>query len=113
MYPTTLTQLARANPFSAPLFTLQKHEEPKQTPSINGQNRRLAAAAVEGKDLCCSLLVAKANESLKRRFYTKISMVWNCISNNLCTEGTLIYMLMEGLPDHFSSLVYVQVSHYW
>lgn len=46
MYPTTLTQLARANPFSAPVFTLQKLEEPKQPTSVNGQNRRFAAAAV-------------------------------------------------------------------
>lgn len=44
MYPTALTQLARANPFSAPLFTLQKVEEPQQ--SLHGQRtRRLAAAA--------------------------------------------------------------------
>lgn len=44
MYPTSLTQLARANPFSAPLFTLQKVEEPQQ--SLRGQRtRRLAAAA--------------------------------------------------------------------
>lgn len=44
MYPTALTQLARANPFSAPLFTLQKVEEPQQ--SHHGQRtRRLAAAA--------------------------------------------------------------------
>lgn len=50
MYPTTLTQLARANPFSAPL---QKNEEPKQTTNINGQNRRFAAAAVaEEGDSC-------------------------------------------------------------
>lgn len=49
MYPTTLTQIARANPFSAPLFTLQKVEEPLQ--SHKGQrSRRLAAAAtVDGK----------------------------------------------------------------
>lgn len=44
MYPTALTQLARANPFSAPLFTLQKVEEPQQ--SLHGRRtRRLAAAA--------------------------------------------------------------------
>lgn len=44
MYPTALTQLARGNPFSAPLFTLQKVEEPQQT--FQGQKpRRLAAAA--------------------------------------------------------------------
>ncbi|KAG9345652.1 hypothetical protein JZ751_008796 [Albula glossodonta] len=53
MYPTTLTQLARANPFSAPLFTLQQVEEPKPSPKINGQsNRRLAAAAVAEGDSC-------------------------------------------------------------
>ena len=49
MYPTVLTQLARANPFSVPLFSLQKVEEPKQSLPANGQNRRLAAAAVAGK----------------------------------------------------------------
>lgn len=57
MYPTTLTQLARANPFSAPLFSLQKTEEPKQTTNVNGQNRRFAAAAVaDGKNamLCAN-----------------------------------------------------------
>lgn len=43
MYPTTLTQLARANPFSAPLFSLQKIEEPQQ--SHGQRTRRLAAAA--------------------------------------------------------------------
>nr|XP_040029569.1 solute carrier family 25 member 3a [Gasterosteus aculeatus aculeatus]XP_040029570.1 solute carrier family 25 member 3a [Gasterosteus aculeatus aculeatus] len=44
MYPTALTQLARGNPFSAPLFSLQKVEEPPQ--SLNGQKtRRLVAAA--------------------------------------------------------------------
>ncbi|XP_040002149.1 solute carrier family 25 member 3a isoform X1 [Xiphias gladius] len=52
MYPTALTQLARANPFSAPLFTLQKVEEPQQ--SLHGQRtRRLAAAATaEEGDSC-------------------------------------------------------------
>lgn len=45
MYPSTLTQLARGNPFSAPLFTLQKAVEP-ETPV---QKRRLAAAATAGK----------------------------------------------------------------
>ncbi|XP_067330419.1 solute carrier family 25 member 3a isoform X2 [Channa argus] len=52
MYPTSLMQLARANPFSAPLFTFQKVEEPQQ--SLHGQKtRRLAAAAVaEEGDSC-------------------------------------------------------------
>ncbi|TRY96022.1 hypothetical protein DNTS_002170, partial [Danionella cerebrum] len=50
MFPTALTQLARANPFSAPLFSLQKVEEPQtQTPV---PNRRLAAAAVAEGDSC-------------------------------------------------------------
>lgn len=44
MYPTALTQLARGNPFSSPLFSLQKVEEPQQ--SLHGERtRRLAAAA--------------------------------------------------------------------
>lgn len=47
MYPTALTQLARANPFSAPLFTLQKVDEPETHTPV--QKRRLAAAAVAGK----------------------------------------------------------------
>ncbi|MED6255696.1 hypothetical protein ATANTOWER_013475 [Ataeniobius toweri] len=52
MYPTSLTQLARANPFSAPLFTLQKVEEPQH--SLNGQRpRRLAAAAAVDEDVSC------------------------------------------------------------
>ncbi|GAA6224920.1 phosphate carrier protein, mitochondrial isoform X1 [Lates japonicus] len=52
MYPTSLTQLARGNPFSAPLFTLQKVEEPQQ--SLHGQRtRRLAAAATADEDVSC------------------------------------------------------------
>uniref|UniRef100_A0A669CJQ0 Solute carrier family 25 member 3 n=1 Tax=Oreochromis niloticus TaxID=8128 RepID=A0A669CJQ0_ORENI len=52
MYPTTLTQIARANPFSAPLFTLQKVEEPLQ--SHKGQrSRRLAAAATVDEEVSC------------------------------------------------------------
>lgn len=43
MYPTALTQLARANPFSAPLFSLQKVEEPQ--PSVSRQSPRSFAAA--------------------------------------------------------------------
>uniref|UniRef100_A0A8C7N6B7 Solute carrier family 25 member 3 n=1 Tax=Oncorhynchus kisutch TaxID=8019 RepID=A0A8C7N6B7_ONCKI len=35
MYPNSLTQLTRANPFSAPLFTLQKVEEPSQNSDIS------------------------------------------------------------------------------
>lgn len=49
MYPTSLTQLARANPFSAPLFSLQKVEETPQSLQ-QPRARRLAAAAVaDGK----------------------------------------------------------------
>lgn len=44
MYPNALTQLARSNPFSAPLFTLQKVEELQQT-HLGERTRRLAAAA--------------------------------------------------------------------
>lgn len=59
MYPTALTQLARANPFSAPLFTLQKVEEPQQQhhqqqqQSLSKQStRKLAAAAIaDGKPI--------------------------------------------------------------
>ncbi|KAM8908991.1 solute carrier family 25 member 3-like isoform 2-T2 [Spinachia spinachia] len=52
MYPTALTQLARGNPFSAPLFSLQKVEKPPQ--SLNGQKtRRLAAAATAEEDVSC------------------------------------------------------------
>lgn len=47
MYPTALTQLARANPFSAPLFSLQEAEEPEKHAPV--QKRGLAAAAVAGK----------------------------------------------------------------
>ncbi|MBN3315796.1 MPCP protein, partial [Atractosteus spatula] len=53
MYPTTLTQLARANPFCAPAFTLQKAEEPRHSPAEQGHSRRrLAAAAVSEGDSC-------------------------------------------------------------
>ena len=47
LYPT-LTQLARANPFSAPLFSLQRAEELQQTPAAGPAPRRLAAAATAG-----------------------------------------------------------------
>ncbi|CAL8405458.1 unnamed protein product [Arctogadus glacialis] len=43
--PPALTQLARANPFSAPLFSLQRAEELQQTPAAGPAPRRLAAAA--------------------------------------------------------------------
>lgn len=50
MYPNSLTHLARANPFSAPLFTLQKVEEPQQNLQGSQRTRRLAAAAtLDGK----------------------------------------------------------------
>ncbi|CAB1322700.1 unnamed protein product [Coregonus sp. 'balchen'] len=54
MYPNALTQLARANPFSAPLFTLQKAEEPSQSLAAeHGPSKRtLAAAAVAEGDSC-------------------------------------------------------------
>ncbi|XP_014008294.1 phosphate carrier protein, mitochondrial isoform X2 [Salmo salar] len=52
MYPTTLTQLSRANPFNAPLFSLQEIEEPKQSLPANGQSRNLAAAAIAEGDSC-------------------------------------------------------------
>ncbi|KAK3558312.1 hypothetical protein QTP86_014698 [Hemibagrus guttatus] len=52
MYPSTLLHLARANPFSAPLFTLQKTEEPSR-PATNGQTRRLAAASVADSGDSC------------------------------------------------------------
>ncbi|TDG96976.1 hypothetical protein EPR50_G00234950 [Perca flavescens] len=52
MYPTALTQLARGNPFSAPLFSLQKVEEPQQ--NLNGpRTRRLAAAATAQEGDSC------------------------------------------------------------
>ena len=43
MFPTTLTQLARANPFNSPQFALQQVEEPKQ--KLHHGERRLAAAS--------------------------------------------------------------------
>ncbi|XP_020336840.1 phosphate carrier protein, mitochondrial-like isoform X2 [Oncorhynchus kisutch] len=54
MYPNSLTQLTRANPFSAPLFTLQKVEEPSQSLAAeHGLSKRtLAAAAVAEGDSC-------------------------------------------------------------
>ncbi|XP_031679051.1 phosphate carrier protein, mitochondrial-like isoform X3 [Oncorhynchus kisutch] len=53
MYPNSLTQLTRANPFSAPLFTLQKVEEPSQSLAAeHGLSKRtLAAAAVADSDI--------------------------------------------------------------
>ncbi|XP_053496972.1 solute carrier family 25 member 3b isoform X1 [Ictalurus furcatus] len=52
MYPSTLLHLARANPFSAPLFTLQKTEESSR-PAANGQTRSLAAASVADSGDSC------------------------------------------------------------
>ena len=65
MYPNTLTQLARANPFTSPLFTLQKVEEPTQSgPSHVEGKPRLAAAAVAGK----KYLVQNINSTLLGNF---------------------------------------------
>ncbi|RVE56213.1 hypothetical protein OJAV_G00219000 [Oryzias javanicus] len=52
MYPTSLTQLARANPFSAPLFSLQKVEEPRQSQPGQRSRTLAAAAAVDEGDSC-------------------------------------------------------------
>uniref|UniRef100_A0A8D3AWE4 Solute carrier family 25 member 3 n=1 Tax=Scophthalmus maximus TaxID=52904 RepID=A0A8D3AWE4_SCOMX len=48
MYPTALTHLARANPFSAPLFSLKEVEEPRQ--SLQGQRTRTLAAAATAEE---------------------------------------------------------------
>ncbi|XP_046890517.1 solute carrier family 25 member 3b [Hypomesus transpacificus] len=54
MYPNTLTQLARTNPFTSPLFTLHKVEEPTQSaPSHVEGKPRLAAAAVADSEVSC------------------------------------------------------------
>merc|ERR1712212_598591 len=58
MYPTTLLHLARANPFSAPQFTLQKVHEPESSPVPEG-GRRLATAAVADSDVSCEFGSAK------------------------------------------------------
>lgn len=47
MYPTTLTQLARSNPFQAPLFSIK----PDQQQESRQIKRKLAAAASNGKKL--------------------------------------------------------------
>jgi len=54
MYPTALTQLARSNPFSAPLFSLQQVEEPRQKlhHGESSSTRRLAAASAAEGDSC-------------------------------------------------------------
>lgn len=49
MYPSTLTHLARANPFSAPLFSLQKVEEPQPSPPAHRTRTLAAAATADGK----------------------------------------------------------------
>ena len=54
MYPTSLLHLSRANPFSAPQFTLQKVHEPEPSHTVPAGGRRLAAAAVAGNN---SLLI--------------------------------------------------------
>ncbi|CAL9683330.1 unnamed protein product [Knipowitschia caucasica] len=53
MFPSALTQLARANPFSAPLFTLQKVDEtPQRLQDTRGPRRLAAAAAAADEDSC-------------------------------------------------------------
>lgn len=47
MYPTTLTQLARSNPFQAPLFSIK----PDQQQESQQIKRKLAAASHSGKEL--------------------------------------------------------------
>ncbi|RXN17746.1 phosphate carrier mitochondrial-like protein [Labeo rohita] len=49
MYPTTLTQLARSNPFQAPLFSV-KPDQQEESPQIK---RKLAAAAYDDADVSC------------------------------------------------------------
>lgn len=49
MYPYTLTQLTRANPFCTPVMVLHEAEEPGQdTPVEPHLKRTLAAASLEG-----------------------------------------------------------------
>uniref|UniRef100_A0A8C2AP97 Solute carrier family 25 member 3 n=1 Tax=Cyprinus carpio TaxID=7962 RepID=A0A8C2AP97_CYPCA len=49
MYPTTLTQLARSNPFQAPLFSIK----PDQQQESLQRKRKLAAAAYDDADVSC------------------------------------------------------------
>ncbi|KAJ8002653.1 hypothetical protein DPEC_G00161130 [Dallia pectoralis] len=63
MYPNSLTQLARSNLFSAPLFTLQKADEPPATQGLvtkhETSKRTLAAAAVADSDVSCEFASSK------------------------------------------------------
>lgn len=47
MYPTTLTQLARSNPFQTPLFSIK----PDQQQESQQIKRKFAAASYKGKKL--------------------------------------------------------------
>lgn len=58
MFPTALTEMARGNPFRAPLFSLQKVDEPQPSQGQQQMSRRLAAAATADgnpRQTLCSL----------------------------------------------------------
>ncbi|MGH0176696.1 UNVERIFIED_CONTAM: hypothetical protein FKN15_076731 [Acipenser sinensis] len=106
MYPTTLTQLSRANPFSAPLFSLQQLEEPSRTPAAPPQTRRLAAAAVagllvEGKEGQASLSVLKDDPQRALcgvcAFVIFRSRTCNLSEGDSCAFGSNKYYALCGL----------------
>ena len=49
MYPSSLTTLARANPFSAPLFSLQRNDDPPRGREPPRSRSLAAAAAADGE----------------------------------------------------------------
>ncbi|XP_014882185.1 solute carrier family 25 member 3b isoform X2 [Poecilia latipinna] len=98
MYPTSLTQLARANPFGAPLFSLQKVEEPQQ--SLNGQRpRRLAAAATADEDVSCEFGSSK--------YYALCGFggILSCgITHTAVVPLDLVKCRMQVNPDKYKSI---------
>ncbi|KAG7456205.1 hypothetical protein MATL_G00249260 [Megalops atlanticus] len=90
MYPTTLTQLARANPFSAPLFSLRQVEEPQQSTTEHGHsNRRFAAAAVLEGDSC---------EFGSQKYFLLCGFggILSCDSDVSCEFGSMKYYALCG-----------------
>ncbi|XP_017570884.1 solute carrier family 25 member 3a [Pygocentrus nattereri] len=54
MYPSTLTQLARANPFHSPLISFHQRDEGRRAPhSKGGARRKLAAASYDEAGVSC------------------------------------------------------------
>ncbi|XP_024279942.1 solute carrier family 25 member 3b isoform X1 [Oncorhynchus tshawytscha] len=101
MYPNSLTQLTRANPFSAPLFTLQKVEEPSQSLAAeHGLSKRtLAAAAVADSDISCEF------GSMKYYALCGFGGILSCgITHTAVVPLDLVKCRLQVDPDKYKSI---------